>query len=106
MAPFDRSNRNFKVAYYTTLKFLLDLSNGAIFNFLLGPIVNIALSCTVFKLFDVTLNNIVTFKFGLEVTQGHSNWYHSKTLCAVSYSPSIVTMAVSLTVYNIFIVKA
>jgi len=24
------------------------------------------------------LNNIVTLKFGLEVTQGHSSWYHSK----------------------------
>jgi len=24
------------------------------------------------------LNNIVTLKSGLEVTQGHSNWYHSK----------------------------
>jgi len=22
------------------------------------------------------LNNIVTLKSGLEVTQGHSNWYH------------------------------
>jgi len=33
---------------------------------------NIALSCTVFELFDVTL------KSGLEVTQSHSNWYHLK----------------------------
>jgi len=24
------------------------------------------------------LNNIVTLKYGLEVTQEHSNWYHSK----------------------------
>jgi len=24
------------------------------------------------------VNNIVTLKSGLEVTQGHSNWYHSK----------------------------
>jgi len=24
----------------------------------------------------LTLNNIVTSKSGLEVTQGHSNWYH------------------------------
>jgi len=29
-----------------------------------------------FQLF--TLNNIVTLKSGLDVTQGHSNWYHSK----------------------------
>ena len=26
----------------------------------------------------LTLNNIVTLKFGLEVTQGHSKWYRSK----------------------------
>ena len=46
MAPFDRP--------YTT--------------FYWSAIVNIALSCTVFEL---TLNNIVTLKCGLEVTQGH-----------------------------------
>jgi len=49
MAPFDRS--------YTT--------------FYWHDIVNIALSCI--PLFSyLTLNNIVTLKFGLEVTQGHS----------------------------------
>jgi len=26
----------------------------------------------------LTLNNIVTLKSGLEITQGHSNWYHRK----------------------------
>ena len=26
----------------------------------------------------LTLNNIVTLKSGLEVIQGHSNWYHLK----------------------------
>jgi len=26
----------------------------------------------------LTLNNIRTLKSGLVVTQGHSNWYHSK----------------------------
>jgi len=26
----------------------------------------------------LTLNNIVTLKSGLEVTQDHSNWYHLK----------------------------
>jgi len=31
-----------------------------------------------------------------KVTEGHSNWYR-----AVFYSPSVVTMAVSLTVYEI-----
>jgi len=34
----------------------------------------------------------MTLKSGLEITQDHSNWYHSN-LGAVSYSPSIVTMA-------------
>jgi len=35
---------------------------------------NIALSCTFLSC--LTLNNIVTLKSGLEVIQGHSNWYH------------------------------
>ena len=39
-------------------------------------IVTIALSCTTLELFD--LNNIVTFKYGLEVTQDHWKWCHSK----------------------------
>jgi len=26
----------------------------------------------------LTLNNIVTLKSGLEITQGHWKWYHSK----------------------------
>ena len=34
-----------------------------------SAIVNIALSCTIFEFFE--LNNIVTLKSGLEVTQGH-----------------------------------
>ena len=46
MAPFDRP--------YAT--------------FYWSAIVNIALSCTIFEL---TFNNIVTLKWGLEVTQGH-----------------------------------
>ena len=54
MVPFDRP--------YTT--------------FYSSAIVNIALSCTVFSY--VMLNNIVTLKSVLEVTQDHSNWYHSK----------------------------
>jgi len=37
-----------------------------------STIVTITLSCT------LTLNNIMTLKSGLEVTQDHSNWYHSK----------------------------
>ena len=54
MAPFDRP--------YAT--------------FYWSAIVNIALSCTIFQF--LTLNNIVTLKSGLEVTQGHWNWCHSK----------------------------
>jgi len=39
-----------------------------------------------FELFDLTLNNIVTFKSGLEVTQGHWNWYHSKAWCGFLFA--------------------
>ena len=39
-------------------------------------IVNIALIGTVFSY--LTLNDIMTLKSGLEVTQSHSNRYHSK----------------------------
>jgi len=53
MAPFDRSHTTF---YWSA-------------------IVIIVLSGTVFELI---LNDIVTLKSGLEVTQGHSNRYHSK----------------------------
>ena len=50
-------------------------------------IVNIAVCCTIFKLFDVEyFFKLVPFE----------------RFCAVSYSPSIVTMAMSLTVYEIF----
>jgi len=54
MAPFDRP--------YTT--------------FYWSAIVNIALSDTVLGLLDV--ENIVTLKSGLEVTEVYSNWYRSK----------------------------
>jgi len=56
MAPFDIS--------YTT--------------FYWSAIVNIALSGTVFSC--LTLNDIMTLKSALEVTQDHSNWYHLKAL--------------------------
>jgi len=36
-----------------------------------SAIVNIALSCTIFELVFLTLNNIVTLKSGLEVTPCH-----------------------------------
>jgi len=54
MAPFDRP--------YAT--------------FYWSAIVTIALSCVIFEI--LTLNNIVTLKSGLEVTQCHLNWCHSK----------------------------
>jgi len=53
IAPFDRS--------HTTVHW--------------SAMVNIALSCTVLSY--LTLNDIVTLKSGLEVIQGHLNWYHS-----------------------------
>jgi len=56
------------------------------------------------------LNNTVTLKFGLEITQDHLNSMSLKlvpfeSLAAVYYSPSIVTMAVSVAVCEIFSVK-
>jgi len=47
----------------------------------------------------------MTLKSGLYVTEGHSNKYQLESLGAVSYSPSVVTVAVSLTVYEIFSVR-
>jgi len=75
MAPFDRP--------YAT--------------FYWSAIVNIALSCTIFELFDVEIG-----------VRGHSRSLKLvpfKRLGAVSYSPSIVTMAVSVAVCEIFSVK-
>ena len=46
-----------------------------------------------------TNNNTMTLKSGFEVTQGHCS------LGTVSYSPSIVTMALSVAVCDIFSVK-
>jgi len=40
-----------------------------------SDIVNIALSCTIFELFDV--QNIVTLKSRLGVIEGHWRWHHS-----------------------------
>ena len=71
MAPFDRSHTTF---YWST-------------------IVNIALSCTVFELFDVE------WYHDLEIwVKGPSRSFKMvlfESLCAVSYWPSIVTMALS-----------
>ena len=51
------------------------------------------------------LNIIVTLKCGLEVTQGHLKVVPFESLGTVSYSPSIVTMAVSAAILEIFSVK-
>ena len=81
MAPFDRQ--------YAT--------------FYWSAIVNIALSCTIFDLFDVE------YYRNLEIwVRGDSRLLKLvpfKSLGAVSYSPSIVTMAVSVAVCEIFSVK-
>jgi len=34
----------------------------------------------------LTLNNIVNLKSGLEVTQRHSNWHHSKVWCSFLFA--------------------
>jgi len=43
--------------------------------FYYSAIITIAISCTVFELFDV--QNIVTLKSGLGVIESHWKWHHS-----------------------------
>jgi len=50
--------------------------DGSCTTFYWSAIVNISLSGTVWSY--LTSNDIVTLKSGLEVTQSHSKWYHSK----------------------------
>ena len=69
-----------------------------------SAIVNIALSSGT-VLSYLTLNNIVTLKAGLEVTQDYSKWYHSKAWCGFLFAFHSNYGAVSLTVYEIFSVK-
>ena len=67
-----------------------------------SAIVNIALSGTVFKLFDVNDCDLLIW------VRGHSRSLKLvpfKSLGAVSYSPSIVPMAVSVAVCEIFSIK-
>ena len=76
MAPFDRPHATF---YWSA-------------------IVNIALSCTIFELFDVEYRDFEIW------VRGHSSSLKLvpfKSLVAVSYSPSIVTMALSRIVCEI-----
>ena len=84
MAPFDRLYANF---YWSV-------------------IVNIALSCTIFEFFWRCIISWPS-KSGLKVTQCH--WklklVSFESLGAVSYSPSIVTVAVSVAICEIFSVK-
>ena len=57
-----------------------------------------------FRVF-LTSNNIVTLKSGLEVSQCHLKLVPFESLGAVSYSPSIVTVAVSVAVSEILRIK-
>jgi len=52
------------------------------------------------------LNNIVTLKSGLEVTARSLKLVPFESLAAVSYSSSMVTMAVSVAVCELFSVRA
>jgi len=42
-----------------------------------SAIVIITLSCIIYELFQLMLNNITTLKSELEVMQGHWKWHHS-----------------------------
>jgi len=55
----------------------------------------------------LTLNNIVTLKSGLDFTQGHRNWCHSKAWVRfpIRLLYCIVTMAVPVAVCEIFSIK-
>jgi len=67
-----------------------------------SAIVTIALSCTIFAFFDVEYRNL---EIGV---RGHSmslKLVPFESLGAVSYSPSVVTVAVSVAVCEIFSVK-
>ena len=84
------------------------IENGAVRETIrvsIGPplYINIAIPATVFELFDVELYH------DLEIwVRGHSRAFKLvpfASLGAVTYSPSMVTMAVSLIVYEIFNVK-
>jgi len=61
-----------------------------------SPIVSMALPCTILKFFDA--QNIVTLKSRLGAFEGHWKWHH---LIDCMQVPSIVTMAVSCTVFEI-----
>ena len=68
-----------------------------------SAIVNIALSCTIFEFFDVEYYRDLRMW-----VRGHSRSLKLvpfESLVAVSYSPSIVTMAVSVAVCEIFSVE-
>jgi len=58
MTPIDRFDSSY---YYTTSYW--------------SAVVTIALSCTIFELFDV--QNIMTLKSTLEVIEGHWKWHYS-----------------------------
>ena len=77
--------------------------DGPYATFYWSAIVNIALSCTIFQLFDVE------YYRDLKIwVRGHSRSLKLvpfESSCAVSYLPSIVTVTVSVAVCEIFSVK-
>ena len=73
------------------------------YDFLLVPIVTIALSCSFASY--LTFSNTVTLKSCLEVTRRSLKLVSFDSLGAVSYSPSVVTMGVSVAVCKLFRVK-
>ena len=81
MSPFDRPFTTFYSSTIVTIQYnLLKAATNvhARNKFVNVTVISIALDYLVPFSSYFQLNNIVTLKYELEVTQGHSQWYHSK----------------------------